>query len=447
MGVLKAAQTGTARTLAAIVLPLDYVYAICLLGVALYIWRREPPRLLLTPLMLMSFFVLYGVGNIIYFTGADSVPDARYAVTLSLILMWGGLVLGAEAARLCAPALARESTHVAGQWNRLPHFELVSDNQLLAALGVVVAAFILAVFLGVGKPGQILNFLALDSALEKQKYRLELSGQGGYLYQTLIASVAPFLSFLLIAKGVAGRQGYLLAAGVLVCVAVFAGKFGTFHKVPWLIYVLQLIVVFQARRRLEFGIGRVAFFFLVAVAGTVVATLIAVPDLDAVGVFEWLGYRFFEVNNEVLYQTFYVYPEHLPHTLGMNIGLVHSLFGNGDLTSAHTQVANFFGAEGATFDAFFIADAWVDFGYAGVLAMSVLVGAAVKTVDMLVLCRGKTALALALLGSGIYGLFQLQVTSAFTAFLSGGLLFIPLLVMAAEGLMNDFRRGQVQWQR
>jgi len=41
----------------------------------------------------------------------------------------------------------------------------------------------------------------------------------------------------------------------------------------------------------------------------------------------------------------------------------------------------------------------------------------------------------------------LQVTSAFTAFLSGGLLLIPLLVLASEGLMNDLWRGQATWQR
>ncbi len=111
------------------------------------------------------------------------------------------------------------------------------------------------------------------------------------------------------------------------------------------------------------------------------------------------------------------------------------------------MVANFFGAEGATFDAFFIADAWVDFSYAGVMAMSVLVGFAVKAVDMFVMSSGKTPLAVALLGSGMYGLFQLQVTSAFTAFLSGGLIFIPLMVLLFEGLMSDISQGRVQWQK
>ncbi len=100
----------------------------------------------------------------------------------------------------------------------------------------------------------------------------------------------------------------------------------------------------------------------------------------------------------------------------------------------------FFGAEGATFDSFFIGDAWVDFSYAGVLAMSLGVGFVVKAVDLSVTSLGKTTVSLALLASGIYGLFELLVTSAFTAFLSGGLVLIPLLAFVAIGALNDLRR-------
>jgi hypothetical protein len=429
------------------VLPLDYLHALTLVGIALYVWRREPLRLLLTPLMLASFFVLYGVGNIIYFLGADTVPEPRYAVTLSLILMWIGLIFGVEAARCSAPKLTRESDRAIHAWGTTILTDRAYGDQLLAAVGVLVALFILAVFFGFGKPAQILTFLAIEGTHEKQKYRLDYSGQGGYVYQTLIASIAPFLSFLLLIKGNLSRQRYLVAVGVLLCGAVFAGKVGTFHKVPWLVYVLQLIVIFQVRKRLEFGAGRILVFAVVLLFGAILGALVAIPELDSVTIFEWLGYRFFEVNNEVIYQTFYVYPQYLPHTWGMNIGLLHAIFGSGDLLSAHTQVARFFGAEGATFDAFFVADAWVDFGYAGVLVMAIVVGYVVKTVDLYVTSLGKTPLAVALIGSGTYGLFQLQVTSAFTAFLSGGLLFIPLLVLVSEGLVNDLAGGRAQWQR
>ncbi len=107
------------------------------------------------------------------------------------------------------------------------------------------------------------------------------------------------------------------------------------------------------------------------------------------------------------------------------------------MLSAHTRVASFFGSEGATFDSFFIGDAWVDFSYSGVIIMSLFVGFIVKSVDIFVMSLGKTPLSLALLGSGMYGLFQLELTSAFTAFFSGGLVLIPLLASASAGLIND----------
>ena len=426
-------------------LPLDYLHALCLLGVALYVWQREPPRLLLTPLMLISFLLLYGLGGIIYFLGADTVPDVRFTVTLSLILMWIGLLAGVELARASMPGLTVRAHRVIREWPATPLTDRGQANQLLGFLGFLVGLYLLATFLALGKPGQIMSWLSIEGASDKLKYRIELGGQGGYLYQTLIASLAPFLSFLLLGKAVATRQLYLRAAGLLVCVAVLAGKVGTFQKVPWLIYLLQLVIVFQAAKRLEFGLGRAVLYILMVLGGTAAATALALSA--GTGIFEFLLYRFFEVNNEVVYQTFYVYPGHLPHTWGMNIGLIHSIFGTGELSSAHTEVANFFGAEGATFDAFFIADAWVDFAYGGVFAMSVLVGYVIKSIDTLVLSRGKSPISIALLGSGMYGLFQLQVTSAFTAFLSGGLIFVPLLVLLTEGLIRDLAGGRLQWQR
>jgi hypothetical protein len=423
------------------VLTLDFVHAFCLAGIAVYIWLREPPRLLLAPLMLLSFFVLYGAGNIIYFIGAETVPDARRAVTLSLILMWFGLVIGIELARASSPSLNAKSELVVRRWKATALFDRGDGEQLLAAIGILAALYILATFLYLGKESQLLNFASLQSSVEKARYRHEFGNEGGYVYQTLIASVGPFLSFVLLLKGMASKRHHLVAIGLLVFAAVFAGKIGTYEKTPWLVYILQTIVVFQARRSLEFGIGRVLIYSIILVAGVVLAVVIALPQLDAVGIVEFVLYRFFEVNNEVVYQTFYVYPNYLPHTWGMNIGLIHSLFGTGELVSAHTAVANFFGADGATFDSFFIGDAWVDFSYGGVLVMSLVVGFVVKSVDIFIMSLGKTALCVALLGSCMYGLFQVLVTSAFTAFLSGGLVFIPLLASASAGLVNDLSRG------
>jgi oligosaccharide repeat unit polymerase len=417
--------------------PLDFVHAFLLVGIALYIWQREPPRLLLTPLMLISCFVLYGVGNIVYFAEADTVPDPRRAVTACLILMWFCLIIGIEIARATWPLLTARAEQVVRSWKTTPVTDRTHGDQLLAAIGILVALYLVAVFLYFGKPAQFLNFLSLQSSVDKAKFRHDFGGEGGYLYQTLISSVAPFLSFLLFLKGVVSKKRHLRTIGLIIGAAVLAGKIVTYAKSPWLVFVLQIIIVFQAIRSLRFGLGRFLIVTITLLLGVVLAVVIAIPQLDFPNIVEFLSYRFFEVNNEVVYQTFYVYPKYLPHTWGMNIGLIHNIFGEGDLMSAHTRVASFFGAEGATFDSFFIGDAWVDFSYGGVMLMAVGVGFVVKAVDIFVMSLGKTPLSLALLGSGMYGLFQLEVTSAFTAFFSGGLVLIPLLASFSAGLAND----------
>jgi hypothetical protein len=427
-------------------LPLDFVHALCLIGVGLYVWQREPARLLLTPLMLLSFFVLYGAGGILYFVGTDTVPAVRTTVTISFILMWIGLIIGIELARASNPVLLSRAQRAIRTWKTTALHDRSQTDQLLAVLGAFMAIFILGVFFAYGKPGQIQTWLSITDAHDKLKYRIELGAQGGYLYQTLVASVAPFVAFLLLSKARLGGRVYLRVIGMLLCVAVLFGKAGSFEKMPWLLFLLQLLIVSQAAKSLEVNLRRILLLTVVLVGGAAGATALALSS-DGTGVFEFLVYRLLEVNNEVIYQTFYVYPQHLPHTWGLNIGLVHSIIGSGQLTSAHTQVANFFGAFGATFDAFYIADAWVDFAYPGVALMSIIVGFLVKSVDIFVVGQGKTPMALALIGSGMYGLYQLQVTSAFTAFLSGGLISIPLLVMLSEGLVHDLSRGHVQWQR
>ena len=160
--------------------------------------------------MLLSFLVLYNINNIIYFLGADALPDVSSAVTLSLILMWAGLITGIELSSRSMPALAARSRQVISQWRGTPLSNPAHADQLLAALGVLMALYILAVFFGFGKLGQLRNFLSLESGHEKLQYRMELAGQGGYLYQLLVASGAPFVSFLLLTKAAASRRNFTL---------------------------------------------------------------------------------------------------------------------------------------------------------------------------------------------------------------------------------------------
>ncbi len=426
-------------------LPVDYVHATLLVGVALYIWGREPPRLLMTPLMLMSFFVLYGAGNVIYFKGAQTIPGVHEAVVTSLVLMWICLIAGIELARICAQPLYARFQQVTRGWRSARIVDRSDGDNLLIGIGIATTLYLIGVFIYLHKPSQLSEFVSLQSVSDKAKYRHDFGAEGGYLYQTLLACVAPFLSFLLLVKGISIRKPTFLWLALIMGAVILAGKVGTFQKSPWVVYLLQLIAVWQLMRGLEFGLGRILILSVVTIAGVVLAVMIALPQIEGADILEWLGYRFFEVNNEGIYQTFYVYPHYLPHTWGMNIGLIHAIFGSGDLVPAYSRVASAFGAQEATFDVVFIGDAWVDFSYGGVIVISLIVGFVVKTLDVFAMNIGKTPVTIALLGSGLYGVFQLQVNSAFTAFLSGGLLIIPLVTLASIALMNDMSRPAGGW--
>jgi hypothetical protein len=420
------------------VLTADYYYAAVLVLTLFYALWREPPRLLLTPLLLFSCLVIYGLGHFVYYTGAETVPPVHTTVVVSLCAMWAALIAGIECVNFLAPQeLLLAARANKSSWSVTPISDRPVGNLPLAAIGAIVALYVFIVFIALGKPSQLLNFYLLDSANAKAVYRDQYGGQGGYLYQLLIASIAPFISFLLVVKGQTQRNGLLTLAGALVAAAVIAGKLGTFSKVPWLIYVLQLVAVKLLCNRLELGLGRLLLGLFLVAGGAGLAATIAIPGLDTVGIAEWLAFRFFTVNNEGIYQTLYVYPGHLPHTAGMNIGLLHSLFGDGQLVPAHTEVANFFGSFGSIFDVVFIGDAWVDFGLPGIVVQSFALGLLVKLIDTSILAAGKTPLSVALIGGCLYGVYQVEVTSLFTAMLSGGLLLIPLAAILSTALRND----------
>jgi hypothetical protein len=85
------------------------------------------------------------------------------------------------------------------------------------------------------------------------------------------------------------------------------------------------------------------------------------------------------------------------------------------------------GNHDVTSPALFIADAWVDFSYAGVIVFSVIAGAICRSIDAVFLVHGKTIVSVAVLGAAFIGVFTLLTTALNAALFSGGLLLAPAL--------------------
>ena len=86
----------------------------------------------------------------------------------------------------------------------------------------------------------------------------------------------------------------------------------------------------------------------------------------------------------------------------------------------------------------FIADAWADFSYAGVILYSIIAGAICRTLDIAFLARGKSVVGVAVLGATLVGVLTLLTTALNIALITGGLLLAPILagalIMASRSL-------------
>ncbi len=227
-------------------------------------------------------------------------------------------------------------------------------------------------------------------------------------------------------SGWINRSWALVAASSVLFFAVMVGKSETLSKAPPAFFLIQLIVagllIFRNKLSWRSGIGLVLAIILVLYL-IIALTVSTYGDFGTLG---FMYYRVFEIPSESVLETFSAFPFRYPHTWGANIRPLAMIMGL-DYTPAFTVISQLWhNTKDATSNALFIADAWVDFSYAGVIVFSMLVGATCRLIDAVYLVNGKNALSIAIMAAAFAGVFALLVSALNTAFLSGGLLLAPL---------------------
>jgi len=276
--------------------------------------------------------------------------------------------------------------------------------------------------------GMIKAFLSIggDDA-GRAAYRLNRGGSPNYPYRLVLGAVAPVLVVWGFLSGWINRSRKLLVAASVLFLAVMIGKADTLSKAPPAFFLIQLIVagLLVFRNRMSWRFGLAALGAVVLVLYLIVS--IEMSTFDNFGALGFLYYRIFEVPNESILETFGAYPFRYPHTWGANIRPLAMLMGL-DYTPAFTIISQLWhNTKDTTSNALFIADAWVDFSYAGVFVFSMLAGATCRLIDSMFLVKGKTALGIAIMAAAFGGIFTLLVSALNTAYLSGGLLLAPIV--------------------
>jgi hypothetical protein len=442
-------------------------FAIC--GAAIFLCVRLRLFLTATTMLLASLLLIYGPAYLSFMlsSGEKSMVIARLsgsmggksvifsiieaasadfnavviAMNFSVALMFAGVAAGVEIVdRLVPKRVAAMQVSLAG-WNSQPLKDDVGGSRVLLVAIAGLALFMAWVSIRENHLGIINAFLSIrgDEA-GRIAYRLNHGGSQNYIYRVVLGAVAPMLVVWGLLSGSINRCWMLLLAASLLFLAVMVGKSETLSKAPPAFFLIQLIVagLLVFRNRINWKSGLAVLFAIILVLYLIVR--LTVSAYDNFGALGFLYYRVFEVPSESLLETFGAFPFRYPHTWGANIRPLAAIMGL-DYVPAFTIISQLWhNTKDATSNALFIADAWVDFSYAGVLVFSMIAGATCRAIDIIYLVKGKTVLGIAIMAAAFVGVFTLLVSALNTAFLSGGLLLAPIVAGALAKVIRWFNQ-------
>jgi oligosaccharide repeat unit polymerase len=424
------------------------IAALAIYSAGLYISYRLKLYLTASSMLLGFLLFVYGPTYLAYMLlrRPVSVVDLRISdslnfndvvisLNLSIAITFVGVIAGMEFVDRLAPRSAQSLRKALSEWNLQPLSGGGDKPWPLLFAILALSLFMLWISLKEGHLAIIAGFLSVSgSEVVKTAYRQQYGGSQVYLYNVVVSSVAPVMVIWGVLSGWIQRWWPLLAVAALLAVTTVLGKVETLSKAPIALFLLQLMLVayLVLRNNINWRV----------VLGSVIVTLIifypiirlAVPQVDQMEALSFFYYRAFDVSNQALLEYFAAFPDRIPHMWGANVRPVAAIWGL-QYTPSFDVVSRLWRfSGGSTTTAMFIADAWADFSYIGVIGFSIAVGIICRTIDIVFLARGKTVTAVAVLAAAFVGIYNLMISALPTSMLSGGLILPPLLlVVIVEG--------------
>jgi hypothetical protein len=413
-------------------------YILLLLLVAWYIKRRLGFYVTARGALLGWIWFVCGPPHVYYWLAGKLSEITFFRITVAFSLMYIGLILGMEATRLISPRQFTRAERVAVLWRHMSVAPGYVSKMRLAALATAGLVFMLWVMVTEHQIGNLIAFIRLQGqTVDVAVFRSTMGGSRLYAYNVFLASIAPFISMLLLLRPAPQLKVYtLLRYGFIA--ATLIGKATLFNRSALALFLVELIVVKALLNDNRITLMRVA-------RGVLLVLVLVLPffyhyrsDLSI-----FLGI-FFDRISMTLYDGmvpyFRYFPDEVPFAMGRNFRVINwVLYGGAEYTPPMVAFAQAAGNYLGVFNAGFVAEAWADFGYAGALAVSVVLGVSAALADLVIFSDGvKTREAAAILVCVVYGVLQVSATAAQTAMFSGGFALIPLL--AAVLKMTQPRR-------
>jgi hypothetical protein len=432
--------------------------AIAMIGALIFLMAKVRPFVTTTAMLLGSLLLIYGptcltftlssgesaflIQRALGSTGAPNplfplvrskVPDfdqILIAMNFSVALMYGGVVAGIALVDRTFPRQIADMQSAVQNWRKDQlHDDLYDPRFLLAAI-LAIFAYMASQSIIENHVGTIAQFFSIaDDASNdaRNAFRLHAGGSVSYLYRTLLSGVAPIFVVWGLLAGILRKSWPLLLATSLLFVATMIGRIETLSKAPPAFFVIQLLLagLLVFTNRISWRTAIVAACAVAFVLGVVTSLVMVFPQ--GTNILKVVYYRVFEVDNQSLFEYFASFPFLHPFMWGANLRPIAMLMGIPYMPAFSIVAYIWYGNYDTTNPSLFIADAWADFSYAGVIVYSIAAGAVCRIIDMTFLSRGKSVVAIAVLTATFWGVVTLLTTALSIALFSGGLLLAPAL--------------------
>lgn len=344
--------------------------------------------------------------------------NSAYILSIFIVFFWlGGLLLRSFG------ALHINYRH----WYREKLEPIYINKVSLYALVLVTAFFMvlgLFVYGGINGFRQVLSSSLTESFVSELRDEGADRGWSWKLINYLSASLTRFICFILIGLYVLNRDRWTLVVATVYFLLVSLCLLANLSKSAFLVFFTQILVLIFLLKNYKLDLGRGVLILMVILPMTIFVYLNYTGAQDAKMALELIQFRVFDEPNRVLNMYSEYWPQVKAHTYGSNVRLIHNFFKDTPYQSAAEFLAE--GKKGRTYNAIFIADAWVDFSYWGVALFSVFMGAYLSFLDYLCFSR-KNVLNIALLACTLIGTFTLVNAGMITALIAFGLLTMPIL--------------------
>jgi hypothetical protein len=453
-------------------LPASYVIAAAaILGATFYVYFRLRLFLTATTMLLGSLLLVYGIEYLIYMlsegergflinhlSGTIGAPYPLFLViktnsldfdtvlismNLSLALMYGGIIGGIEIVDRIFPNRISAMNMALPDWNARSTRDPLGGTRILTLVIAALILFMLFVSITEHHLSTITGFFSItgQDELARNAYRLNHGGSSSYIYRLMLGTIGPMLVTWGLFAGWLNRSWILVLAAVFLLLTITIGKLETLSKAPPAFFALQLMfaasLAFTNRLTWRTALGAACAVLLILYP----ATRLVLTSVQGRAVLEFIYFRVFEVPNQSLLETFAVFPSLHPYMWGANIQALAMLTGQ-HYVPAYSIVAHaLLGGDNTTENALFIAGAWADFSFVGVIFFSLFAGAICRSIDAAFLVDGKTVLAISVMAAAFIGVFTLLSTALNTALISGGLLVGPVFAVLLMKSIRLFDRS------